>query len=164
MGHAIERAYRVGALRRDADARELWAKAYEDFGDGSEGLAGAITARPEAQALRLSVAYAVLDGSATITTAHLEAALAVWNYCEASALAIFGDALGDPIADRLLVAIRQAGAEGLDGTAQSGLFGRHASAARLRQARQELERRGLVVTAQEETGGRPRLVSKAVTQ
>jgi hypothetical protein len=144
-------ARRVGALQRDPGARERWATAYKEFGEGAGGLAGAVTARPEAQALRLSVSYAALDGSTTIQTAHLEAALAVWNYCEASAYAIFGDALGDPIADRLLVELRNAGAEGLDGTAQSGLFGRHVSAARLSQARQELERRGLVVTEPEET-------------
>jgi hypothetical protein len=143
VGRAIERAYRVGILRRDADARELWAKAYEDFGDGSEGLAGAITARPEAQTLRLSVAYAVLDGSPVIRPEHIQAALAVWSYCEASAVAIFGDALGDPIADRLLATLREA-ADGLDGTAQSGLFGRHASAARLAQARATLEAKGLI--------------------
>jgi hypothetical protein len=103
----------------------------------------------------------VLDGSPVITTAHIEAALAVWSYCEASALAIFGDALGDPIADRLLVALREA-ADGLDGTAQSALFGRHASATRLAMARALLEGKGLIVTETEETGGRPRLVSRAV--
>jgi hypothetical protein len=159
---AIQAAQRIRLLQRDPGARERWAIAYKEFGDGGDGMAGAVTARPEAQALRLSVTYAALDGSPTIQTAHLEAALAVWNYCEASAHAIFGDALGDPIADRLLVELRQAGADGLDGTAQSGLFGRHIGAARLSQARQELERRGLVVTTQEETGGRPRVVSKAV--
>jgi hypothetical protein len=163
VGRAIERAHRVGILGRDADARELWAKAYEDFGEGSEGLAGAITARPEAQTLRLSVAYALLDGSPVIKAEHIQAALAVWSYCEASALAIFGDALGDPIADRLLAALREA-PDGLDGTAQSGLFGRHISAARLSQARQELERRGLISTEREKTDGRDRLVSRAVTR
>jgi hypothetical protein len=162
VGAAVERGYRVSVLRRDADARELWAKAYDDFGDGNPGLAGAITARPEAQTLRLSVAYAALDGSPVITTAHIQAALAVWSYCEASALAIFGDALGDPVADRLLVELRKAGKEGLDGTAQSGLFGRHASATRLALARTLLEGKGLIVTSSEETGGRPRLVSRAV--
>jgi hypothetical protein len=162
VGVAIERAYRVGVLRRDTDARELWAKAYEDFGDGVDGLAGAVTARPEAQTLRLSVAYAVLDGSQTIRAEHIQAALAVWSYCEASALAIFGDALGDPIADRLLEALRDMAPDGLDATAQSALFGRHASSARLAQARAMLEGKGLIITSSEETGGRPRLVSRAV--
>jgi hypothetical protein len=163
VGRAIERTYRVGILRRDADAREAWAKAYEDFGDGSDGLAGAITARPEAQTLRLQVAYAVLDGSPVIKAEHIQAALAVWSYCEASALAIFGDALGDPIADRLLVALREA-PDGLDGTAQSALFGRHVSATRLARARATLEAKGLIVTEPEKTGGRDRLVSRAVTR
>jgi hypothetical protein len=162
-GAAIERAYRVGGLQRDRDARERWAKAYEEFGDGGGGLAEAVTARPEAQTLRLSVAYAALDGSSVIEVSHLEAALAVWNYCEASAKAIFGDALGDPIADRLLEALREAGDDGLDATAQSALFSRHVTAARLAQARAELERRGLVATEPEQTGGRDRLVSRAVT-
>jgi hypothetical protein len=161
---AIERAYCVGVLQRDPDARERWAKAYDAFGDGGDGLAGAVTARPEAQALRLSVAYAALDGSSTIKVPHLEAALAVWNYCEASAYTIFGDALGDPIADRLLEALRQAGGDGLDATTQSALFGRHVTAARLAQARALLEAKRLIATEQKETGGRPRLVSRAVSR
>jgi Protein of unknown function (DUF3987) len=55
VGVAIERAYRVGVLTRSPAAKDLWSKAYEDFGDGDEGLAGAVTARAEAQALRLSL-------------------------------------------------------------------------------------------------------------
>jgi hypothetical protein len=67
----IQGARRVRVLQRDPGARERWAMAYKQFGDGGDGLAGAVTARPEAQTLRLSVAYAALDGSATIQTAHL---------------------------------------------------------------------------------------------
>jgi hypothetical protein len=163
VAHALGLARRIGHASRSLAAKELWAKAYEDFGDGA-GLAGAVTARPEAQRLRLSVAYALLDGSRTIEPPHLEAALAVWNYCEASAYAIFGDALGDPIADRILEAVRQSADDGLDTTAESALFGRHVSASRRAQARALLEMKGLIVTVQEETGGRPRLVSRAVTQ
>jgi hypothetical protein len=88
----------------------------------------------------------------------------VWRFCETSAYLIFGDSLGDPVADQLLTALREAGADSLDSTAQSAVFGRHVKAERLAQARAELERRGLIVTTQEETGGRPRLVSKAVVR
>ena len=164
VGGAIERAYRVGVLTRSPAAKDLWAKAYEDFGDGEEGLAGAVTARAEAQALRLSVVYALLDGSALIEVEHLEAALAVWNYCEASAYLIFGDATGDPVADTLLAAIREASEKGLDGTEQHRVLGGHASATRLALARTLLEGKRLIVTTQEETRGRPRLVSRAVTR
>ena len=106
---------------------------------------------PRPETLRLSVVYAMLDGSVVIERDHLEAALAVWRYCEASALFIFGDSLGDPVADRLLDAIRDAGQDGVDTTAQHQVFGRNVLAARLAHARAELERRGLVVT----TSGHP---------
>jgi hypothetical protein len=158
---ALDRARQVRVLHRSPEARELWASAYESFGDGEGGLAGAVTARPEAQALRLSVAYAALDGSEVIEVDHLEAALAVWRYCEHSALLIFGDETGDPIADRLLAAIREAGKEGLDGTAQRDLFARNVNGERLKLAREELTARGLIETTTERTGGRPRLVSRA---
>jgi hypothetical protein len=157
---ALATARHLGILCRSATARELWAKAYKDFGDGAAGLAGALTARPEAQTLRLSVAYALLDGSALIEPVHIEAALAVWRYCEASAAAIFGGLLGDPVADRLLEALHEAGDDGLDGAAQHAVFGRHVAATRLALARALLEGKGLIVTSSEETGGRPRLVSR----
>jgi hypothetical protein len=155
----------IGVLRRSAEAGVLWHDAYKRWADEAPGgLAGAVVARAEAQTLRLSVAYALLDRSSVVEVFHLEAALAVWRYCEASALYLFGDALGDPIADRLLEALHGAGAEGLDSTAQHAVFGRHVSATRLAQARAELERRALITTTTEETGGRPRLVSRAVTR
>ena len=162
---ATTTALDLGILHRTAEADAAWADAYKRWAEEAPGgLAGALVARPEAQTLRLSVCYATLDGSPVIDIEHVQAALAVWRYSEASALYLFGDALGDPIADRLLEAICQAGDDGLDSTGQSAVFGRHVSATRRTQARAELERRGLIVTTQEETGGRPRLVSKAVTQ
>ena len=47
-------------------------------------------ARSEAQVIRLSLIYALLDSQDVITFPHLDAALAVWAYCEAWALRIFG--------------------------------------------------------------------------
>jgi hypothetical protein len=108
------------------------------------------------------VAYALLDGSNTIELPHLEAALAVWRYCEQSALYVFGEILGDPIADRLLAAVRDVGSAGLDGAGQHAAFARHADQRQLARARADLERRGLVVTTTEQTRGRPRLVTRAL--
>jgi hypothetical protein len=68
------------------------------------------------------------------------------------------------VADRLLEAVRAAGEQGLDGTEQRDLFSRHAGGKRLEMARALLEGRGLIVTETEETSGRPRLVSRAVTR
>ena len=159
---AISRAQGIHLLRRSPAAEDLWDAAYRGFADAPAGLAATVTARPEAQALRLSVAYALLDGSEVIQLDHLEAALAVWRYCEQSAAHVFGDALGDEVADRLLEAVRAAGEQGLDGTEQRDLFSRHAGGKRLEVARALLESKGLIVTETEETGGRPRFVSRAV--
>jgi hypothetical protein len=157
---ALGKAQQVGILRRSEEARELWHKTYDGFGDGETGLAGALTARPEAQTLRLSVCYALLDGSPVIGPEHIRAALAVWEYCEASAHYVFGSALGDPVADQLLAAVAAAGPDGLDGEQQRAVFSRHVSASRLGLARAELEHRGFVITESEQTGGRPRLVTR----
>jgi hypothetical protein len=53
------------------------------------GLWDAATSRAEAQVLRLSMVYALLDGTGTIDVPHLRAALAAWNYCDESARLIF---------------------------------------------------------------------------
>lgn len=159
---ALTDARAIARVRRDADADEMWIDLYQQMADDAPaGLVGAVTARAEAQVLRLSVAYALTDGSATISVDHLRAAWALWRYCEQSAAYIFGDSLGDEIADRLLAALTEAGESGLDGTAQSHHFGRHVSAARLDAARKLLEERGLAVTTTEPTGGRPRVVTYA---
>ena len=86
---------------------------------------GAIIGRAEAQVIRLSLIHSLLDRRAEIDTAHLEAAIALWGYSEASVRWIFGDALGDPIADEILRALRQAADAGMTRTQVRDLFGRH---------------------------------------
>jgi hypothetical protein len=155
---ALHTARRVTVVRRTALAEKFWAGYYAEMADGPGGLAGAVTSRAEAQTLRLSVLYALLDGTNRIDVEQLEAAYAVWRYCETSALLIFGDALGDDVADRLLEALRTVAPDGLDVSAQRDLFSRHISAERLRLARAELVRRGFAEERTEQTGGRPRLL------
>jgi hypothetical protein len=72
---------------------------------------------------------------------------------------VFGDATGDPVADRLLEAIGRSGPSGLSYTEQSREFGRHVKAERLNTARQALERRDLIVTERRETEGRTETVN-----
>ena len=50
--------------------------------------------------------YALMDGTAVIGAEHLLAALALWDYVERSVYFVFGDALGDPLADDLLRLLR----------------------------------------------------------
>ena len=109
---AVEFARRAGEMHRDEEARSIWGKVYPDLSDGKPGLLGSVTSRAEAQVLRLSIIYALLDCSVAIRGEHLEAALAVWDYCLASARYIFGDSLGIPEADEILRELRRT-SEGL---------------------------------------------------
>jgi hypothetical protein len=95
----------------------------------------------------------VLDESLTIRAEHLLAALAVWKYCEDSARYIFGEALGDPVADAILAALRGS-PEGLTRTELRDLFGRHKSGERITTALTMLQERGLIATRKERTEGR----------
>jgi uncharacterized protein DUF3987 len=111
-------------LRRDHEASEFWHEIYPELSEGQPGLYGDVTARAEAITMRLALIYAVLDRSPEICIEHLRAALAVWKYCADSARFIFGDALGDPVADQILAALRQNRA-GLTRTDISNLFRRN---------------------------------------
>lgn len=118
---AVAFARTVGEVRRDGAAKARWAEVYERLSAGNPGLAGAVTSRAEAQVMRLAMIYALLDMSAEIRCEHLEAALSLWRYVEDSARYVFGDSLGNPVADRLLAEFRQVPA-GLDRTAMNKLL------------------------------------------
>jgi hypothetical protein len=110
------------------DAREVWEHAYESLSHGKRGLLGAILGRAEAQTVRLALLYALLDGSDQIDVAHLNAALSVWSYCEASAGYIFGGIAAGKTEDVISAALSQAGETGMTWTEIRDLFGRHRKA------------------------------------
>lgn len=143
----------------DADGGARWDHAYAAFAHEPPGLLGALTSRAEPQALRLSLLLALLDRADAIERAHVEAALDLWGYADDSVAYLFGDALGDPVADPLLAALRRAGPEGLTRTAMHALFGRHCPGGVLDGALAALERAGQArpcsVDAAGPTGGRP---------
>src|SRR6185437_4134260 len=113
-----------------------------------------------AQTLRLSIVYALLDGSAEIREPHLNAALAVWQHAEASARRIFGDVLGLPLADRVLALLRDKGALSTE-QIHRALAG-HAKADALAAALETLQEKGLVQRRRIETKGRPAIVWEAI--
>jgi hypothetical protein len=129
-------------LNRDVFAREIWHSIYADLSEGKPGLLGAVTSRAEAQVMRLACIYALLDHSNEVCGDHLFAAMAVWDYCEASARFIFGDALGDPLADELLSRLRQDPA-GLTRTELSNALGRNRMGADIDRALTVLAENGL---------------------
>lgn len=152
---ALESATAPQVLARDEEATKLWRHVYPALSSERPGLTGAITARAEAQVVRLALVYALLDTSPVIREVHLQAALAAWDYVARSAMAIFGQELsGDPLADRLLAALRDHPG-GLTRTDLSTFLGRHQNRGRIAAALERLESQGLTYRQKQQTGGRP---------
>jgi hypothetical protein len=140
-------------LRRNQPAESLWEECYPRLSQARPGLFGAATSRAEAQVLRLSAIYAALDRSNLITVPHLEAALAVWDYCSASASELFGTSTGDIIADRIKLAIEES-KEGLSRKQIRGLFHGHVSSDRIEAALDQLLSLGVLTNRLEPGRGR----------
>jgi hypothetical protein len=150
---AVEFAKPIGRVTMTDAAAKAWALAYEELSADRPGLLGAVTARAEAQVIRLSLVYALLDGKGEIDAVHLEAAMAVWAYCDQSAYLIFGDSLGDPVADDILAALRRSPA-GMTRTDISNLFGRHRTADQIGAALAKLLKMNLARFEEQQTAGR----------
>jgi hypothetical protein len=135
--------HHMGAMRFSLTARDLWVAEYDNLDRERPGLLDYLTTRAAPQTLRLAMGYAVADGSVEIGLAHLKAALAFWGYCEESEAIVFGHATGDPTADAIAEALRQAGQEGLSRTQMSDIFNRNKPATAIAQAITLLEQAGL---------------------
>jgi Protein of unknown function (DUF3987) len=142
-------------MRMSNSAADHWANVYSELTQDYPGILGAVTARAEAQTLRLALTYALLDGADRIDLEHLESALAIWRYAADSAAYLFGEAELDPIARSILEAL-DAGPK--TQTEIRDLFARHIPAPRLAQVLTDLQERGRITLQEEKTGGRPRKV------
>lgn len=160
---ALLHGQKAGEMSRDEAARGLWREVYEDLSEGKPGLLGAVTSRAEAQVMRLALIYAVLGQANKIGLPHLEAALAVWRYCEASARYAFGDGLGDPVADEILRALR-ATPEGLTRTQIRDLFGRNKAGDQIGRALATLASLGLAEMRPEKKTGPGRTAERWVAK
>jgi bifunctional DNA primase/polymerase-like protein/primase-like protein/uncharacterized protein DUF3987 len=145
----------AGSLAWGAEAARLWESVYPGLSEGRGGMFGAIVARSEAHVIRLAILYALLDRKRTIERSHVEAALALWDYAERSAAHIFGGVAGDPLADRFLSLIQEAGDDGIDRSALRDSVSGKLSAARLDAALGYLERCLAAERVTVQTGGRP---------
>lgn len=118
----------TGRMGRSPAAAAEWEAFYASLDDEVYGLYGTLVARAESHVARLAITYALLDGSNVIGLEHHRAAVALWNYCEASIRRIWppGVTTGDPDTDRLLDALRER--EELSTTEISRLFSNHRNA------------------------------------
>jgi hypothetical protein len=97
---ALEKAKGLGEVKRDEDAEELWAEEYKRLTARGDTMVDALLSRADAHVVRLSLLYALLDSSPVIRSEHLKAAIAFWDYCEASVQFVF-DAI-DAIDEKIL--------------------------------------------------------------
>ena len=106
--------------------------------------------------MRLAMIYACWDGADRIELDHLTAAVAIEEFSRKSVEYIFGDALGDPVADTILAGLKNAGLAGSTRTEINNLFSRNVPANQISRALDELSRRGLAGQRKgESTNGRP---------
>jgi hypothetical protein len=153
---ALEMARKIGRVQRDHEAREQWAEMYPELSRGRPGLLGAATNRAEAQVLRLSLIYALLDGSNKVRTEHLQAAREVWRYSEDSARYVFGDRRCNPLEEKVLAALRNAGPAGLSTTQiRSDVLKGHGATEEVKQALYHLRDIGVATSFEVKTTGRP---------
>lgn len=154
MREMLNAARKRGPLEKSDKAKRRWACVYEELSEGGEGLLGAVTARSEAQVMRLAVLYALLEGCKKIQVRHIDAGLAAWTYCEQTAAYLFSSADGDPKADRVYNAVR-AEPNGLTRMEIRALFGGHIEKGELDDTLGDLAADGLIERRQEKTLGRP---------
>jgi hypothetical protein len=153
LNYALAAARGVGAMTRGEAAARLWREAYPRLTAERPGVYGAVTGRAEAQTLRLSMVYALLDGQSVIGETHLRAALALWSYADASARLIFGFQPEDPLVELVLGRLRGAPA-GMTRTQLRDAFHRNLKGNQLLEALARLRDRGLIVSEPVWTGGR----------
>jgi 5S rRNA maturation endonuclease (ribonuclease M5) len=109
LNTALQSAQNAGEISRDAETEELWAEEYKRLSTRGDSIIDALLSRAEAHVMRLSLLYALLDGAKEIRKEHLKAALAVWDYSEASVKYVFGNAV-DSDAQKVLRKLEQSGA------------------------------------------------------
>jgi hypothetical protein len=151
----VAKAKGIAEMIRSEEAGRLWREVYQGLAESDA--VGTERARP--QALRLSMLYALADGSDTVEVKHLRAALAVWRYCEASARLLFEDnnkshpPTREPLWVRLLKVIDRS-----PGTNRKQLherFGNHLTANEMSGALEYLESQGSAHRRPVVNGGRP---------
>jgi len=154
LQEAVSFARTAQQLAWTQDAAQLWEEIYPKLSEGKPGLLGLVTARAEAQTLRLAMLYALLAKSAEIRVEDLRAALELWRYSADSAAYIFGHALGDPTADAIVELLRTR-PEGVTRTELSTHFDRNKTKAQLDAAIALAQSNGLLRIERRDTGGRP---------
>lgn len=134
-------------------ALEIWRPAYRELSEGKPGLYGAVTGRAEAHVRRLALCYSLILGEDSTSERSLNAALALWRYCDQTAGWIFGTPFNHPDADKIYAALRLR-PEGMTRTEMNNVvFANHATKERLETALRILQKSGAAYPTRLKTGG-----------
>jgi hypothetical protein len=162
LAATLTHAQTAGQIRLDADARELWHRAYQQLAQPHDGILGQITARAEAHTIRLALIYALADGQRQIAPPHLNAALALHDYATRSAGWALTGATGQPLAEQIHAALRHTAA-GLTRSQISDTLKHNQPAGQINDALRALQTAGRATVTQIATGGRPAQLWTATT-
>lgn len=158
LAEALETAEHLSAMTRTRAADQLWHASYAYLRRSRpDGPVASMLARAVPQVLRLSLAYALVDGCTEIDEDHLHAALALWRYAEDTAGWLFGGQLDTGAVDELLAYIAAA-RQGGRTRSQISIehYQRHKTAAEIDTTLSDLIRDGRVRQETDASGpGRP---------
>jgi hypothetical protein len=157
--HAVQKlitqARQLREIRLTPDAAAFWESIYADISRDTTGLIGNITARSEAQCIRLALCYALLDGSDVIDVHHLQSATALWSYAECSVYYIFDNTNDNSLSNKILEILKT----GKKSSSELNVeLGGHIKADKLRECLQELIGFRKICSLTEQTKGRPRTI------
>jgi hypothetical protein len=154
LASALTQARLLTEVDMSDGAWALWEQEYERLTTRPPTLSGAVTGRAAPIVRRLALVYALLDERSQVEEEHLRAALELWRYAEESAGYVFGDRLGDQLADRCLTVLREAGADGVTRTDLREAVGHRVRAEQIIDALALLEGASLARRVEQPTGGR----------
>ena len=161
LTQAIDQARRVHHMGWTQSGKDLWSRVYPELtAPAVTGALAALLARGAPQVRRLAMMYAALDGENQVDRRHLEAALALWEYCAASVRFVYQSA--DALSARglrILEALHEAAAAGLSRDQIRRVIGsNNVTAEAISQELSTLREAGLAHAAKQATSGRPREV------
>ena len=148
----VKDAQTTGEVTLTPKGIQRWYEVYPELTKEHQGLFGAITARAEAQTIRLSLIYALLDGAKEIDEQHINSALALWNYASDSARVLFHDRAIDPLEQKILSLLKIGS---LTATELSNAFNRNIQREKLQGVLIKLESSNQIKVTKESTKGRP---------
>jgi len=112
----IADAYRIGAGTWTPTAKIRWRTVYRELStpDDPSDTVRVLLERGAPYVRRIAFLLALLDGTSSVSVAHLDAAVALWRYTADTWRHVFHDGkVFSPLAAKILAALADAGAEGL---------------------------------------------------